>query len=305
MSGALITDPVPERNVAVCRICLSESSPTLLGELDTLHDGRFDVFECGACKCRFTEYTYGAHLDFHADPDTIYSRLESLAETAAEFFRREDRDGLRDYLSVLPNNRFVIRTLDAAHGMKKLLEPGCSRGYLTSYFISSGYDVTGVDISPVAIDSAKDRFGPRFELFDEQAIIAAGPYDAIYHVGTVGCVPSPLMMTEFLLKQLRPGGLLIFNAPNLNALRSKNLLWTPTSVPPDTTTIFDPGVWEWRFSGLAKVRVTEERESLREHLKKWLGMIKVEQKFTGSPAGRLPLLPPIADFGMYVVLERR
>lgn len=294
-----ISDPSPTRASGVCRICLTASNPTQLGQIDTAKDGSFAVFECSICNCRFTEYSYGAHLHLHADAGTIYNRLEGLAESASSHFDRADKGGLRSYLSVLPNNRFVIDTLDAAKGIKKLLEPGCSRGYLTSYFVLSGYDVTGVDISPVAIEAAVQRFGPHFEIFDEDAIIAAGPYDAIYHVGTVGCVPSPLMMTEFLLKQLRPGGLLVFNAPNLNAIRSKNEIWAPTSVPPDTTAIFSPGVWEWRFSDLAKVRVIEARESTREHIKRWLRYV------TKGQGPRPPLMPPLADFGLFVTLERR
>ena len=45
-------------------------------------------------------------------------------------------------------------------------------------------------------------------------IRAEAPYDFIYHVGMIGCVSDPVKLTRELLALLKPGGILLFNAPN-------------------------------------------------------------------------------------------
>ena len=47
------------------------------------------------------------------------------------------------------------------------------------------------------------------------------PYDVIYHVGLIGCVADPIAFTRRLLAMLKPGGTLLFNAPNRDAFAWK------------------------------------------------------------------------------------
>jgi SAM-dependent methyltransferase len=140
----------------------------------------------------------------------------------------------------------------------RLLEAGCSRGYLTSYFILAGYTITGADISREAIAGAKEAFGDRFVMSDSTAIEKGAPYDVIYHVGTIGCVSDPLSFTWDLLKMLKPGGQLFFNTPNADSCWLKGQLWIDAAPPPDVVTLFRRGFWRKRFSSVADV--TEEVE---------------------------------------------
>jgi hypothetical protein len=61
-------------------------------------------------------------------------------------------------------------------------------------------------------------------------------------------------MTNGLFDLLKPGGQLLFNAPNVEACLLKAQLWVDASPPPDVVTLFRPGFWSDRFSGRAKVR---------------------------------------------------
>ena len=158
-------------------------------------------------------------------------------------FDQGDLAGLRGELSKIAKYKFVLESVEHQPKSIRLLEVGCSRGYLTSYFILSGYQVLGTDVSLDAIAGAKGAFGDYFISADSAAIQDRAPYDVIYHVGTIGCVGDPLGLTRNLLKMLKPGGVLLFNAPNADSCWLRNHLWIDAAPPPDVVTLFRPGFW--------------------------------------------------------------
>jgi len=78
-------------------------------------------------------------------------------------------------------------------------------------------------------------------------------YDVIYHVGVIGCVADPIGLTTELLRMLRPGGKLLFNAPNRGGLHLNGQLWLDSAPPPDLVTLFPETFWKRRFSDVANV----------------------------------------------------
>jgi SAM-dependent methyltransferase len=166
--------------------------------------------------------------------------------------------GLERELCETPKYKFVIQQTKALGPGLRILEIGCARGFLTSWFILAGYAITGVDVSLEAIASARAAFGDHFALAGSSLVEERAPYDAIYHVGTIGCVADPLGMTRRLLSLLKPGGRLLFNAPNRAALWYRDELWFDSAPPPDVVTLFPPGFWRKQFGDLADVR--EETE---------------------------------------------
>jgi SAM-dependent methyltransferase len=142
----------------------------------------------------------------------------------------------------------------------RLLEIGCSRGYLTSYFILAGYNVTGIDISHEAVAAAERDFGKHFLHADAPEVAKNAPYDVVYHVGMIGCVGNPVSLTDGLLRLLRPGGKLLFNAPNVNGCYLRGQPWLDTAPPPDAVTLFHPGFWTRRYSAAADVSEVIEAE---------------------------------------------
>jgi SAM-dependent methyltransferase len=161
--------------------------------------------------------------------------------------------GLREFLRVSPKARFVIDKISQYPRKQRMLEIGCSRGYLTSYFILAGYDVTGVDVSHEAVESARKNFGDYFFLAGSPEIAGRAPYDVIYHTGMIGCVGDPIGLTRDLLEMLSPGGLIVFNAPNAEACWLDGQLWVETAPPPDVVTLFRKGFWKRWFSDQAEV----------------------------------------------------
>jgi SAM-dependent methyltransferase len=219
-----------------------------MGEVEYLKGFRWMVYDCEACGCRFTKHDEMAHDRLHqAGAIAYYEDYRRLAAECKACFGRRDAEGLREVLSASPKYKFVIDQLSPLPRDSRLLEIGCSRGYLTSWFILGGWDILGVDVSAEAIDSARMNFGEHFAMADAPEVKARAPYDAIYHVGMIGCVRDPIGLTRQLLSLLKPGGLLCFNAPNRDASRRKEQLWLDSAPPPDLVTLFPPGFWTQRF----------------------------------------------------------
>ena len=240
-----------------CRVCGSPSVTTA-GWVEYLEDFPRIIQDCAACGCRFTTHDPAVHDRLHARPAiAYYDDYRVLAERSRVWFGAADAASLRAELSRSTKYRFIIDYVSRQPQSAQLLEIGCARGHLTSYFVLMGRPILGIDISTEAIASARAAFGDHFA---EGLESARPPYDVIYHVGLIGCVADPIALTRRLLAMLKPGGMLLFNAPNRDALRSKGQLWLDSAPPPDLVTLFPPGFWQSRFGDAASV--TEQIEML-------------------------------------------
>ena len=247
-----------------CRVCGS-SRAVEKGTVEYLVGFPRQVFDCEACGCRFTSLAVDLHDQLHASPAiSYYVAYRELAAKSRRFFDGKDAAGLKRVLGAQPKYAFVMDAIDKAPPSAAVMELGCSRGYLTSYFILQGRNILGVDVSPEAVKAAIEAFGDHFAVAGSAAAENAGPFDAIYHVGTIGCVPDPIGLTRRLIARLRRGGRLLFNAPNRNALQDPTQLWFDTAPPPEVVTLFPEGFFTRQFSDVAEVRETAEAVSDQE-----------------------------------------
>src|SRR5207247_2947277 len=122
----------------------------------------------------------------HREAGSCYNVYRDLLDRCTEAFTHGDRDSLRRELCQTSKYRFIIEEVERLPRDARLLEIGCSRGHLTSYFILAGYPITGMDVSDSAVCAAKAIFGDHFVVGDSQLRGIDGPYDLIYHVGTIG-----------------------------------------------------------------------------------------------------------------------
>jgi SAM-dependent methyltransferase len=237
-----------------CRMCNSQKLREA-GVVEYIAGYAWAVFDCESCGCRFTKHDSAVHNLLHQLGAISYYRdYRNLAAESKRLFDLRDAAGLRSLLASSPKYGFVIREVEQWPTDARVLEIGCSRGYLTSCCILGGRKVLGVDVSPEAVEGARAAFGDHFELAGSTRVAAGAPYDLIYHVGMIGCVADPVGMTRQLLALLKPGGRLIFNAPNRAACRMKNQLWFDSAPPPDVVTLFPPGFWRRQFAEVAVVR---------------------------------------------------
>jgi SAM-dependent methyltransferase len=252
-----------------CRLCGSMAG--YLGTLRPYIDYSTPIFACDGCGARLVVHDSSVHERLHASAKSSYAWHKDLAAAAAGYFSRNDRLGLRSLLDTAPKNRLVMNELDRLPVGSKVLEVGCSRGYLTAYALLCGHQVLGVDVSPDAIAEATQLFGNHFVLLQDPRISAGVPYDLIYHVGTIGCVEDPVGLIRTELAQLRQGGLLVFNAPDVAAAVERHRLWSVATTPPDLVTLFDRGWFMSAFSELAVVDVELAHEDPLVSLRRTLG----------------------------------
>ena len=240
-----------------CRICGSDSA-TEAGQVEYYAGFAWTVYDCLRCGCRFTKHDDSIYDWLHKQPESIYSLYRDLAGKAKPLFVQGDLEGLKRRLSESSKYKFIIESVGQHPKNSRVLEVGCSRGQLTSYFILAGYDILGTDVSSEAIAAANASFGKFFVTADSTAISQKTPYDVIYHTGMIGCVADPIRTTRELLNLLRPGGKLLFNAPNKAACALARQLWIDAAAPPDVVTLFRPGFWTKHFSDVANIRETIE-----------------------------------------------
>jgi 2-polyprenyl-3-methyl-5-hydroxy-6-metoxy-1,4-benzoquinol methylase len=105
------------------------------------------IVDCHACGCRFSRHDGCVYERLHAEPNSCYSRYIGQAERCKMLFDRADLARLRAELSEATKYRFIIEELDRMPPDARLLEIGCARGHLTSFFILAKRTITGVDVS--------------------------------------------------------------------------------------------------------------------------------------------------------------
>ncbi len=248
-----------------CRICGS-SRIASRGSVEFYIGYAWPIYDCRDCDCRFTPHDDSTYDLLYSERSSCYGRYASQAEICKTLFDRGDRAGLRAELSRAAKYRFILDGIDRAPVDSRILEIGSSRGHLTSYFILTGRRIRGVDISPKAVAAATAFFGNHFFHAGDPSIDACAPYDIIFHVGTIGCVADPAGMTRHWLKLLKPGGRLLFNAPNRDACALPDQLWLDSAPPPDVVTLFPSGFWRRHFGDVALVSEDIEYCSAEQNL---------------------------------------
>jgi ubiquinone/menaquinone biosynthesis C-methylase UbiE len=139
------------------------------------------------------------------------------------FFRELDEYRF-DKLNYLP------KVVDfAGYRGKKVLEVGCGIGIDLLRFSREGARVTGVDLSPTAIDLARKNFTQNnqkadFRVMDgEHLQFEDNQFDMVYAHGVLQYTANPLQMLNEIKRVLKPGGhaiLMVYNRISwLNLMR--------------------------------------------------------------------------------------
>ena len=187
----------------------------------------------------------------------MQARVIARWEDEAKFFDEATADQavhpldplvLRRYSSASPRRRFReefrFRILKDLRG-KRVLDVGCGDGHNSVLLAKLGARVTGIDISPRSIESARKRaatngVSDRVEFVCspiEEAVIPRSAFDVIWG----DCVLHHLIESlEFVMKELtawaKPGALMLFSEPvNFNHMLRRLRLKLPikTEATPD------------------------------------------------------------------------
>lgn len=229
-----------------CQICDNENISFLQNFKPYVDmDWEFPIFECTHCKTRFALRKEGInyHEIIHMNQNQgSYSYHYYLAEKVKEYLDLNQIEKCEIFLKKASYKYAVV--IDYINKItnknKKILEIGCSTGFLTAFLRAKGFNVIGIDISKLAVKSAINFFGNYYSLKEPENYF----FDFIFHTGLIGCVDNPKEFLNYYLEKLTLNGVMLFNAPNVESIRQTCELWVSTP-PPDLNFLFSKQSFEF------------------------------------------------------------
>ena len=124
----------------------------------------------------------------------------------------------------------TVRLIEDQVPVKRVLEIGCSKGFLLAILSKIGWQVEGVEISSEASSFARSTFNlPVFtgEIEKYEELYPALKYPLILALDVMEHVPDPFAFIKAISRLLTKDGLLIIDTPNgkSDAINSKRGLW--------------------------------------------------------------------------------
>lgn len=146
-----------------------------------------------------------------------------------------------------------VELLDLRAG-GRVLDLGCGKGGNAAHLATLGMDAVGVDISPVQLRAAEERWGGasglEFRRADALAYLQEGgeDFDAVYSVYGVVWFTDPAALLPLVRDRLRPGGTLAFSQrPPVEGCYGCQASYIPRGEDEDPLVVkrwdYEPRVW--------------------------------------------------------------
>ena len=153
------------------------------------------------------------------DQNTRYYDLESVVYDQNRYGSVSGRRVEEFHKKVLD----ILLTTELNTGAS-VLEMGCGTGRLLHHLASNQFDLYGIDMSPGMLAVAKERLGGaerKISLQESNATetpFEAATFDAIYSILVVNLIPEYEKMFKEAARLIKPGGVFVFNIPNLESV---------------------------------------------------------------------------------------
>jgi SAM-dependent methyltransferase len=193
-----------------CLLCGGRNAAPLVEAPDLAPGGAglwFSVMQCQDCGLCFTnprpsERTIG---QFYSDD----YRPHRLARPGRRPWWR-----WRPWRRPCPEQRVL-----PWHGRGRLLDFGCGGGHFLARMHEAGWDVTGLDVSPAAVERIRHHLGLRAVAGSlPHSDLAPASYDVITMWHALEHVHSPAAVLREAHRLLAPGGQLRVAVPNIDSL---------------------------------------------------------------------------------------
>lgn len=183
-----------------CPVCCTDSTPDV--EL-----GGYHLFVCPRCAVRFAPQAFDVAVDY----DGLYQSAEYQND---QVHALETLDG--NELAEHATYRAFFRQVQHFPG-GRLLDVGCGVGRFGHAAYARGWDVMGIDVAPLAIETGRALASFPMRVCTIEELIDKGEhFDVLTAFEVLEHLTSPLEFLASARKVLRPGGQVFFTVPNWN-----------------------------------------------------------------------------------------
>jgi len=186
-----------------CPLCNADKKSPYLSE------GELRLVKCNMCGFVF--------LDNLPDESEIYEDYFEQTIYSKDYTKFSKEKFLAEIYAINEQRLYYIRKLKIKGS---ILDIGCGTGLFLKTASNYGFDVTGIDVSNVAIKNAREQFGINA---DRKLISDLNPSDMQFDVITLWHVlehlVNPLDDLKKIRTMLKPDGVLFIEVPNLNSAK--------------------------------------------------------------------------------------
>ncbi len=139
-----------------------------------------------------------------------------------EYVEADYRDGL--YKKSLEGHDFKLHTFERRIKLLKkyiptgkLMDLGCSSGFMVEVALKAGYDAWGIEIAEWAVKAAAPEIKDRIQQGDIN-LLSSGSYDILTAFDILEHTRQPLEVLKQWAGLIRPGGFLMIATPDTNSI---------------------------------------------------------------------------------------
>jgi len=143
--------------------------------------------------------------------------------------------------------QFALKLIEAEGGFEgqNVLEIGCGPGHFLNACQARGARITGVDLSPHAVELAKAEFGidvihSSFEVAASEGVLPKQNFDLIFAFEVIEHVKEPGVFLTLVYDLLKPGGRLVLSTPNFGLYYLMGKAAPAVNNWPEPVHFFDP-----------------------------------------------------------------
>ena len=220
-----------------CRVCNSKNIQIVFKNYPGyVEESSFDIFKCDDCECHFI-FTGESTNKLY---DIIYSSINSAGYDRYYLYAalvKVVNDPLK-FLAYLESTYYPIYNYLKDKKNLRILEVGCSYGYLSYAIRTRKFEIKAIDIAATPIKFAKENFGDFFYNTDLNEYLKKynEKFDLIIATEVIEHIDNPSEFLNTCKELLMSGGKILLTTPNKNYSRQDSI-WQ-TDLPPVHLTWF-------------------------------------------------------------------
>lgn len=185
-----------------------------------------DCILCGSSSHQLLSVQDGWPVVKCTECGLVYLRERPSEESVEQMYSRsyyEDGDvGYRGYLDTFREHHDIFmrifgrrdRDLRQHSSGNRLLEVGCAYGMLLDYLRDRGWEVTGLEVSPLSSSHARDELGLDVRTGTVETVdLPEGSFDVVLLLDVLEHLHRPYDTLGRIRRLLAPGGVLVVQCP--------------------------------------------------------------------------------------------